>query len=86
MFGRVPFAFYIAHLYLIHLLSIGLGMIQGFEVHEFTVLYTFYPAGYGVGLIGVYLVWLLVLVLLYPLCRWMAGIKQRRNDWWLSYL
>jgi hypothetical protein len=22
---------------------------------------------------------------LYPLCRWFAGLKQRRNDVWLSY-
>ena len=25
-------------------------------------------------------------VALYPLCRWFAALKQRRNDWWLSYL
>ena len=86
MFGRVPFFFYIAHFYLIHLLSIGLGTIQGFDPGEFLVLFLFYPEGYGVGLAGVYLVWVLVLVLLYPLCRWMANIKQTRKDWWLSYL
>jgi uncharacterized membrane protein len=26
------------------------------------------------------------LLLLYPLCRWFAGVKRRRRDWWLSYL
>ncbi len=33
-----------------------------------------------------YAVWLLVVVLLYPLCRWVAAVKDRRQDWWLSYL
>jgi hypothetical protein len=23
---------------------------------------------------------------LYPVCRWFAGVKQRRRDPWLSYL
>ena len=32
------------------------------------------------------LIWLLVLVLLYPICRWFAGLKQRGSGWWWSYL
>ena len=40
----------------------------------------------GVGLPGIYLIWLLVLVLLYPICRWFAGLKQRGSGWWWSYL
>ena len=44
------------------------------------------PAGYGLPPPGVYAVWLLVVVSLYPLCRWFAGVKRRRSDWWLSYL
>jgi uncharacterized membrane protein len=86
MFGRVPFAFYVAHFILIHLLAIGLGVLQGFQASEFMTLFLFFPEGYGVSLAGVYLVWLLVLAILYPLCRWMADIKSRRKDWWLSYL
>jgi len=86
MFGRVPFAFYVAHFYLLHLLAIALGLLQGFHAGEFMTFFAFFPPDYGVSLTGVYLVWLLVLVLLYPLCRWMADIKSRRKDWWLSYL
>ena len=86
MFGRVPFAFYVAHFFLIHLLAIGLGVLQGFPAGEFMTFPFFFPEGYGLGLAGVYLVWLLVLAILYPLCRWMADIKSRRKDWWLSYL
>lgn len=86
MFGRVPFAFYVAHLYLIHLLSVLLGVIQGFKLHQMMISSRFYPQGYGVELPEVYLVWALVVALLYPFCRWVAGVKARRRDWWLSYL
>jgi hypothetical protein len=34
----------------------------------------------------VYLCWALVILLLFPLCIWFAGVKQRRRDPWLSYL
>ena len=32
MFGRVPFAFYVAHFYLLHLMSVLLGVLQGLPV------------------------------------------------------
>jgi hypothetical protein len=28
----------------------------------------------------------LVVIALYEPCRWFAELKQRRNDWWWSYL
>jgi uncharacterized membrane protein len=86
VFGRVPFAFYVAHLYLIHALAVAFGVIVGFEARQFLTFSFLFPDGYGVGLPGVYVVWLLVVAALYPLCRWVAAIKARRRDWWLSYL
>ena len=43
------------------------------------------PQGYGYSLGVVYLMWIVVLVLLYPPCRWFAALKRRRRDAWLSY-
>jgi hypothetical protein len=86
VFGRVPFAFYVAHLYLIHTISVGLGTMQGFEPRQFLTPVFFLPEGYGLGLPGVYLVWLLVVAILYPFCKWVAAVKARRRDWWLSYV
>jgi uncharacterized membrane protein len=86
MFGRVPFAFYIAHFFLIHALSVVCGVLLGYPAGDFFNVPFFYPKGYGVPLPGVYLVWLLVLVLLYPWVRYMAGVKARSSAWWLSYV
>ena len=86
MFGRVPFAFYLAHFFLIHIFSIILGVLQGFTARQMMTAYRFFPKGYGIGLPGVYAVWALVVLLLYPYCRWVAAVKARRRDWWLSYV
>ena len=86
MFGRVPFVFYVAHWYLIRLLSFALAKYQGYETQEMMVFFFFFPQGYGVSLGWVYVIWLLVLAILYPFCKWMAEVKSRRKDWWLSYL
>jgi uncharacterized membrane protein len=85
-FGRAPLAFYIAHLYLIHAAAILLGIAQGFAAQQFLTHYRYFPKGFGVGLPGVYLIWIAVVVILYPLCRWVAAVKARRQDWWLSYV
>jgi hypothetical protein len=44
------------------------------------------PPGWESNLAAVYLLWLAVIVLMYPLCRWYANVKRSRTDWWLSYL
>jgi uncharacterized membrane protein len=85
-FGRAPFAFYVAHLYLLHAGSAVLGVFQGFSAHQFLTVFQLFPKGYGFGLPGVYVVWVLVVIALYPLCAWVAAVKGRRRDWWLSYL
>jgi uncharacterized membrane protein len=85
-YGRAPFAFYIVHFYLIHALSVLLGVTEGFQAEQFLTPYRFFPKGYGVGLGGVYLIWIAVVVLLYPLCRYVTAVKARRRDWWLSFL
>ena len=85
-FGRVPFAFYVTHFFLLHALSVGLGVAQGFDARQLMTSFMLYPPGYGLSLAGVYAVWVLVVALMHPFCRWVAGVKSRRRDWWLSYL
>jgi uncharacterized membrane protein len=86
-FGRVPFFFYVAHIFLIHALAVALAWATigdaGWLMGQFPPKK---PAAYGLDLLGVYSTWLCVVVMLYPLCRWFAAIKQRRSEWWWSYL
>lgn len=86
VFGRAPFAFYVSHFYLLHVLAIVVGVMQGFPAAELCNHHSFFPDDYGLPLSAVYGMWGLVLLMLYPLCRWVVGVKQRRRDWWLSYL
>jgi hypothetical protein len=44
------------------------------------------PPGWGLSLPAIYGFWWLVVLMLWPICRWYAGIKQERPRWWMSYL
>jgi uncharacterized membrane protein len=85
-FGRVPFLFYVAHLYLVHSIAIAAGVAQGFSVSAMLTYFRGLPKSYGYGLPVIYLAWLGVVVALYPLCRRYAELKARNRAWWLSYL
>jgi uncharacterized membrane protein len=86
-FGRVPFFYYVAHIFLLHALAVLFAWVTIGEIgFLFGRLAGRKPATYGMDLAGIYAVWLAVVVSLYPLCRWFAGIKRRRTEWWWSYL
>ena len=85
-FGRVPLFAYVVHIVLAHLLAGLLALATGFGTKILYNVFFFYPPEWGYGLGGVYLAWLVVLAILYPLCVWFAGVKRRRRDWWLAYL
>ena len=88
-FGRVPLFFYLLQWYTAHSISILLHLAFGKPASwlwRSPVDFGQSPAGIGFNLVVVYLVWMAGVLLLYPLCRWFAGVKQRRRDWWLSYL
>jgi hypothetical protein len=85
--GRVPLFYYVAHLFLVHALAVGFAMATtGDALWLFGSLAGDKPAGFGLGLPGVYAVTLLVVIMLYPVSRWFAALKQRRAEWWWSYL
>jgi len=90
-FGRVPFFYYILHIYFIHALAVVWAYATGYG-WAMANLPTWVGSvealrGFGVPLAGVYAVWIGVIIALYPLCRWFDGYKKtHRQHWWLSYL
>ena len=88
-FGRVPFFFYVLQWLTSHLSGMIVTALQGKPIDEYflhLVDYFRQPPGFGGPLWTVYVCWLVSLLVMYPLCRWFAGVKSRRRDWWLSYL
>jgi uncharacterized membrane protein len=86
-FGRVPFFFYVVHLYVIHAAAVAAGWLQGFPPAAMMDFCFFLPKAYGFSLPVVYAIWIALVLALYPLCRWFAGVKARHRDQvWLSYL
>jgi len=87
-FGRVPLFFYLLQWPTAHLIAVLLHFTFGKPVGWlFQHLGPGAPlSGVGFNLLVVYLAWISGIAILYPLCKWFAGVKARRRDWWLSYL
>ena len=91
VFGRVPLLYYFLHVLVIHVLAVivisilgdtGSDMILNAENFLSAKLST-----YGYSLTVVYVVWFVVVLLLYPLCKkYMIYKAMNKNKWWLSYL
>jgi uncharacterized membrane protein len=88
-FGRVPLFFYILQWLYAH----GAGYLLSLATGKPTFIYfqlpgpgATAPPNVGFDLWVVYAVWIVGVLLLYPLCKWYASVKARRKDWWLSYI
>lgn len=90
--GKVPLFYYLLHFVLIHWLAVIIcyaryghihWMFESPDVANFPITQ---PPGWGLSLPLVYLIWAFVVVVLYPLCRWFAALKQRSQNPWLGYL
>lgn len=92
VFGQVPLFYYLVHLPVIHLLAVVVCLARLGDAHwlfespgpaqfPFTQ-----PPGWGFGLPAVDLAWVVVVLTMYPLCRWYAAVKRERRSRWLSYL
>jgi uncharacterized membrane protein len=93
VFGRVPLFYFLIHFLIVHMLTIPFAYLRygqvAFLLHTLPSLggsSDKYPPDFGYGLGVVYGVWILVVLVMYPLCLWFSRLKQRRRDWWLSYI
>ena len=89
-FGKVPFFFYIMHIYVIHFFAMILAELTGFG-WQAMILDGFVSGqsqlvGYGVNLWFVYLIWIGIILILYPFCRKFSLYKlSHKEKRWLSY-
>jgi uncharacterized membrane protein len=88
VFGKVPLFFFLIHWYIIHPIMFVVVFLQGFKASDLVFGFNFgRPQASGVGLSTIYVLWLIVLILLYPICRWYGKYKEtHKAHKWLSYL
>jgi uncharacterized membrane protein len=88
VFGRVPFFYYVLHLYLIHTLTVILFFATGYGTKDIVgqTPFLFRPVTFGFDLWLVYIIWIAVILALYPLCKWYNKYKSQHTQWWLSYM
>jgi uncharacterized membrane protein len=90
--GKVPLFFFLLHFFLIHLLAVLASWLRYGEIGEMfrsPDLNHFpfsQPLAWGESLPVIYAIWIGVVLILYPLCRWYARVKHNNKSRWLSYL
>ncbi len=93
VFGRTAFFYYILHLYFIHLIALITFYARGEHTLQEAIqsmqnlpfLFVIPGEGYSLGI--VYLVWIGLILVLYPLCKWYDRYKtSHKEKEWLSYL
>lgn len=85
VFGKVPFFYYVIHLYIIHSLIILFAYIkygQASWLYHTNVFSTSQQAitAHGFGIQVTILVWISVVIILYPLCYWYGKFKAKHKD------
>lgn len=91
VFGRVPFFYYVLHIPLIHAFAlvvswIRLGAVSPWLFANHPMGNPPPPEGYTWSLGLLYAVWAVTILILYPVCRWFAGLKARSASPWLRYV
>lgn len=95
VFGRVPLFYFVWHFIAAHIAAFVLAVVA-YGSAAFTFMRqpvpsmggdaSAFPPNFGWDLWVAYAVWMTIVVALYPACRWFASLKERKREWWLSYL
>ena len=89
VYGSVPLFYFILHFLLIHIICVVLFFASGHSMQQAfgpDSPFGFRPAAFGYSLPIVYLLWIFVVVCMYPLCKKYKRYKSTHQQWWLSYL
>ncbi len=91
VYGRVPMLYYILHFLLLHTGGLIYYMIhtgKSFSEIDFHNNASFggITPELGHSLLAVYTAWLVVVIILYPVCAWYSNLKKKEYRWWFSYV
>jgi uncharacterized membrane protein len=90
VYGRTPLFYYLIHFYILHLILFIMVFAQGFHPADLVfgpMKFGLPASGSGVSLLSVYLIWISVVIGLYPLCRWYGRYRSGHPEKkWLRYL
>src|SRR5258708_13977290 len=89
VFGKVPFFYYLLHVFVIHSIAWLTFFATGHSWKDLD--FTHFrdgsmPIGSGHPLWFVYAAWATAIIILYFPCRWYSKYKATHKHWWLSYI
>lgn len=92
VYGRVPLFYFIGHFFILHAAQIITYLLRGHSLAEGMtgipgLPFKFAMPGEGFSLAIVYGIWVVTVLIMYPLCKWYDRYKTNHKEkWWLSYL
>lgn len=90
VYGKVPLFYFVVHFYLIHIVTLIILFVQGFNWSqlEFAAGSFGRPKNLesGLPLWSIYIIWIFVVAILYKPCVWFGAFKAKNSNWWLKYI
>ena len=91
VFGKVPLFYYFLHVFVIHLLAMIIHVLLGGYWKDLILTGASFMnatlSTYGYPLWIVYIAWISIVLLLYPICKkYMIYKANNKSKWWLKYL
>lgn len=88
VYGSVPLFYYVLHWIVLHFIQFIMLKFQGFSFSEMLDVEMGRPREpNGLNLTGVYIVWIIVIILLYPICKAFSNYKAKnKHKSWLRFI
>jgi uncharacterized membrane protein len=92
VFGRVPLFYFLLHFFVIHIAALVVYMLQ--KGKSFSELDFHFPNSFGglvageagVSLFWTYVAWAVIVIALYPVCKWFERYRRVSNSFWVHWI
>jgi uncharacterized membrane protein len=93
LFGKVALFYYVVHIFVIHAVAMGAATLAGYPWQTMVFIGSsakpspLLVGNFGFRLGPIYIIWISVILFLYPFCMWWSSFKVRNKaKWWVSYV